>query len=118
VIDRHGKNKKNQKKQSWSDTVLHWWSEGKRQLDLNIFGSRAIGRMDWQQSVRTLACPTLVVTADPDKGGIVTPEVAQWASEVNEHISVTHIPGTGHHVRFEDHAAYMDVVKAFLSGLE
>jgi N-formylmaleamate deformylase len=103
---------------TWSDTVLRWWSEGKRQLDLNIFEIGGLGWPDWQEGVRALACPTLVVTADPDKGGIVTPEVAQWASEMNERISVAHIPGTGHHVRFEDHEAYMDAVEAFLGGLE
>jgi pimeloyl-ACP methyl ester carboxylesterase len=103
---------------TWSDTVLHWWSEGKRQLDLNIFEIGGMSWTDWQEGVRALACPTLVVTADPDKGGIVTPRVAQWASETNEHISVAHIPGTGHHVRFEDHAAYVNAVEAFLDGLE
>ncbi|MBN1582444.1 MAG: alpha/beta hydrolase, partial [Anaerolineae bacterium] len=103
---------------TWSDTVLRWWSEGKRQLDLNIFEIGGMGWPDWQEGVRALACPTLVVTADPDKGGIVTPEVAQWASGINDCISVAHIPGTGHHVRFEDHEAYMDAVKAFLSELD
>jgi pimeloyl-ACP methyl ester carboxylesterase len=47
----------------------------------------------------------------------VTPKVAQWAAEVNERISVVHIPGTGHHVRFEDHEAYMDAIQAFLRAL-
>jgi pimeloyl-ACP methyl ester carboxylesterase len=103
---------------TWSDLVLRTWSLGKQQLDTNFFYVKDAGGMaKWQQEVRQIACPTLVITADPDKGGIVTPEVARMVQEMNDRISVVHIPGTGHHVRFENYAAYMDAVGAFLSEI-
>jgi hypothetical protein len=43
--------------------------------------------------------------------------MAQIATEMNEQISVAHIPGTGHHVRFENYPAYRDAVQAFLGNL-
>jgi pimeloyl-ACP methyl ester carboxylesterase len=103
---------------TWSDLVLHRWSEGKQQLDPNFLTSRSMGRLDWQPVVPAIACPTLLIVADPGKGGIVTPEVAEMAAGVNPQITVAHIPGTGHHVRFENYAAYRDTVEAFLAGLE
>ena len=33
-------------------------------------------------------------------------------------IKVTHIPGTGHHVRFEDYGSYMQTVRSFLAEIE
>jgi len=99
---------------TWSDLVLHRWSEGKQQLDPNFFTAGDLGWMDWQEVVPAIACPTLLITATPEKGGIVTPEVADMAHEMNELISVAHIPGTGHHVRFENYAAYRAAVETFL----
>ena len=103
---------------TWSDLVLHRWSEGKQQLDLNFFTAGDLGWMDWREVVPAIACPTLLITATPDKGGIVTPEVAQMAVQMNPHVSVAHIPGTGHHVRFENYPAYRDAVKAFLARIQ
>ena len=102
---------------AWSDLVLHRWSEGKQQLDLNFFTAGDLGWMDWQEVVPAIACPTLLITATPEKGGIVTPEVARMACEMNAHISVAHIPGTGHHVRFENYDAYLTAVRTFLDNL-
>lgn len=103
---------------TWSDRVLHHWSEGKQQLDPTFLTSGSMGRMDWQQVVPAIACPTLLIAADPDKGGIVTPEVADMATGMNAQIRVVHIPGAGHHVRFEQYAAYRAAVEAFLAELE
>jgi pimeloyl-ACP methyl ester carboxylesterase len=102
---------------TWSGPVLHRWSEGKQQLDPNFFTAADLGWMDWQEVAPKIACPTLLITATPEKGGIVTPEVAQMATEMNEHIIAAHISGTGHHVRFENYADYAAAVKSFLAQL-
>ena len=103
---------------TWSDLVLHRWSEGKQQLDPNFFAAGGLGWADWQEVVPAIACPTLLITADAGQGGIVTPEVARMAAETNAHIAATHIPGTGHHVRFENYHAYRAAVEAFLAELK
>jgi pimeloyl-ACP methyl ester carboxylesterase len=103
---------------SWSDTVLRWWCRGKQQLDMGFFGVRDRGMGDWQETVRAIACPTLMVTADPEKGGLIRPEVAEMVVGMNDRFSVAHIPGTGHHVRFEDDKAYMAAFVAFLDEVE
>jgi pimeloyl-ACP methyl ester carboxylesterase len=96
---------------------LHHWCEGKTQLDANFFKAGDLGWMDWREVAPKIACPTLLITATPDKGGIITSEMAQMAAEMNEQISVAHISGTGHHVRFENYPAYRDAVKTFLAQI-
>ena len=103
---------------TWPDDVLRTWCEGKKQLDLNIFATGTGERMEWQDVVKAIACPTLLITADPDKGGIITPELAHAIASLNENITVAHIPDVGHHIRFADYAMYMDTVKAFLAALD
>jgi pimeloyl-ACP methyl ester carboxylesterase len=102
---------------TWSELVLYRWSEGKQQLDPNFFAARDLGWADWREVVPAIACPTLLITATPGEGGIVTPEIAQEACEMNARISVVHIPGTGHHVRFENYTAYLAAVREFLNSL-
>jgi pimeloyl-ACP methyl ester carboxylesterase len=68
----------------------------------------------WRDVVRKFACPVLVVTADPELGAIVSPEVAREAAGLCDSLEVVHIPGVGHHIRYGQFEMYMEVVRAFL----
>jgi len=87
-------------------------------LDANVLSILSIQGTDWSEGVPQLTCPTLIVTADPEKGGIVTPVIAARVRELNPHCTVTHMPDTGHHIRFEDYETYMEIVRTFLQGIE
>ena len=102
---------------TWSDEALRLWCAAKTRLDLTFLEIAGMGRMDWQEVARAIACPTLLITADPARGGIVTPEVAEMAQALNPRIQVVNIPGVGHHVRFEAYDAYMEAFRAFLAGV-
>jgi N-formylmaleamate deformylase len=99
---------------TWSDEALRLWCAAKTRLDLNFLDIASTERMDWQKTVRAIDCPTLLITADPALGGIVTPEVAALAVELNPRIEAVHIAGVGHHVRFEAYDAYMEAFRGFL----
>jgi len=99
---------------SWPEWVINTWTPAKKQLDPNILSILRIEGWTWEENVPRLACPTLVVTADPQKGGIVTPEIAAKVESLNHRCKVVHIPGTGHHVRFEDYQTYMGALRTFL----
>jgi N-formylmaleamate deformylase len=99
---------------TWSDQVVRHWCEGKKQLDTNFLSTNWFKQMDWQTVVSKIQCPTLVITADPDLGGIVTPALSERIVQLNGLFSIGHIPGVGHHVRFGNYSAYMEVLKPFL----
>jgi N-formylmaleamate deformylase len=65
--------------------------------------------------VRGLRCPVLLVTADVERGAIVSPEVAEEATRLNPNIRVVHVPGAGHNIRREQYAAFQSAVQGFLA---
>ena len=103
---------------TWPEGYLRPWCSGKQQLDLNFLTTLDHSWGNWRTIARSLACPTLLITADPVKGGIITPQVAQEVCSMNPNIRVVNIPGVGHHIRFEAHAAYMQAVRQFLADLD
>ena len=67
--------------------------------------------------VRGIVRPTLLITADPEKGAIVTPEIAKKAAKMNSFIRVVHVAGAGHSIRRENYAEFMRVVREFLKDI-
>ena len=103
---------------TWPEWVINTWCPAKKQLDPNILTVMNIRGIDWAEKVPQLTCPTLLVTADPERGGIVTPAIADRVQKLNQLCTIAHIAGTGHHIHFEDYAAFMKNARAFLQTLE
>jgi len=102
---------------TWPEMVVLNWCSAKKRLDPDILSILQIEGDDWQETVENIACPTLVFTADADKGGIVTPGVEARVKELNSRMTFVHIAGVGHHIRFGNYPAYMEALRAFLSSL-
>lgn len=107
-----------QEHQTWSEATLRAWCEAKTQLDPKFLTVDNMPRADWKEALKKITCPILLITADPELGGIVTPAMVQTAREINPNVQVAHFPGVGHHIRFAVHDAYMEIVKKFLVEIE
>lgn len=99
---------------AWAEAELRPWAESKKQFDYNFLQSPGGFMQDWQAAYQAIRCPTLLVTADPAKGAIVTPETAQQVCAQNKSIQAVNIPDAGHNIRRENYVEYMRVVRAFL----
>ncbi len=97
---------------TWPDIELRPWAESKQQMDIKMFTTEAV-HPDWREVVKGLLCPTLLITADVEKGAIVTPAYAEFAA-TNPLVQVAHIAGVGHCIHRENFGAYMSIVHAFL----
>ena len=89
---------------AWPEPYVRAWCQGKKELDVTCcnWTGRATGR----GVSAAIQCPALLITAEPDLGGIVTPEVAErMVKEMNPNFRVINFPGVGHHVRFAAHVA-------------
>ncbi len=99
---------------TWPAEELEPWALSKQQVNLHVLQVFAQQRPPWRKIAAGIHCPTLLITAEVEKGAIVTPQMAEEAPRINPRIQVAHISGAGHNVRREAFQAFMDAVKAFL----
>jgi N-formylmaleamate deformylase len=59
----------------------------------------------------------LLITGNPELGGIVTPEVVAKVRELNPNVTIVTIPDVGHLIRFDRYTAFMEALRAFLKHL-
>ena len=98
----------------WPEVELRPWAESKKQFDYNFLQRPGGLPGDWQEVFQAIRCPTLLITGDPAKGAIVTPETAQKVHAMNSKIQVATIAGAGHSIRRENYPDYIRAVRAFL----
>jgi N-formylmaleamate deformylase len=104
----------------WSDAELQPWADAKVAFDLKalaLFSSAVLTSVDWSNDLPKITCPTLLITADPDRGAIVTEAAAARLQELIPQAAVVHIGGAGHNIRREQPAKYLETVRTFLAGL-
>jgi N-formylmaleamate deformylase len=98
----------------WQEAELVPWAESKQRFDVHILESTNRNRKEYMDVVKAIQCPTLLITADPSKGAIVTPQMSDEISVLNPLIRVAHMPGVGHSIRRENYAGFMRALRAFL----
>ncbi|MEM7134815.1 MAG: alpha/beta hydrolase [Chloroflexota bacterium] len=99
---------------TWDEIEFGPWSLAKKQVSLNVFTYRLDSTASWRDALSQIACPTLLVTGDPEQGGIVTAETASEAAALSNHIQVANIPGVGHNIRRENFDRFIRIVQDFL----
>lgn len=62
----------------------------------------------------TIRCPLLLVTGDPTRGAMITPEQAAEILAVQPLAHKLHIPDTGHCIRYDQPQAYAESVGEWL----
>jgi pimeloyl-ACP methyl ester carboxylesterase len=98
----------------WAEEELGNWAISKQQMSPYVIGIFEQQRPPWREMVAEIRCPVLLITANVERGAIVTPPMAEEAARIAPHLQVAPIPTAGHNVRREDFPAYMAAVKAFL----
>jgi pimeloyl-ACP methyl ester carboxylesterase len=99
----------------WPEIDTIYWADAKAQLNLDVVKERNAPRPPWRDIVRRITCPVLLITADPERGGIVTTAVAEEAAHLWRTGQIVHIPGAGHNIRREQYEPYRAAVSAFLT---
>ena len=100
---------------AWPEAELGPWADSKLRLSFNVLNRGKSAPVDWPATVQRITCPALLITADPEKGAIVTAEAASALQALLPQVRITHIPGAGHSIRREQFASYMDAVSSFLA---
>lgn len=89
------------------------WAESKLRMSFNVLSRFGI-RLDWPPILKAITCPVLLITADPERGGLVNAEQAKAFQALVPQARLVHIPGAGHSIRRDQVEAYFRAVVAFL----
>ncbi len=100
---------------TWSEEELGNWAIAKQQFSPAVLDHYEPTSLPWQEIAQSLQSPTLLITADVDKGAIVKPDMARKAQQLNPLIQVAHMEEAGHNIRREAFSTYLDAIKAFLT---
>ena len=102
----------------WSDAELEPWADAKQRFSpnvLSVYDQDNGSNVDWQAVLGRITCPALLITADPERGAIVTEESAAMLKALVPHLQIAHVPGAGHNIRRDQFGRYMDVIRGFLA---
>lgn len=101
---------------TWPEAVFAPWIQAKYDVSPDVVKFITPTDMAWQHTVPKIECPTLLITAEPELGAIVTAEVAAQVQDANDRIQVAYIPGAGHNIRREQPEVYLAAVRTFLDA--
>jgi len=103
---------------NWPEALLRPMCESKKQLDQTIVDIMTdkmhSQEVDWLTTIQHIAQPMLLFAANPELGGIVTPDVVAKVRELNPNVRIASILDVGHLIRFDKYTAFMNVLRAFL----
>jgi N-formylmaleamate deformylase len=102
----------------WSEEMIRLMCESKKQLDPTIADvmtkRRHVTRLDWLTTLPAITHPVLLITGNPELGGLVTPEAVAKVRELNPNVTIVTIPDVGHLIRFDKYNAFMEALRTFL----
>lgn len=98
----------------WHEDEFPAWAAAKRLVGPDAV--EALVPTDWKAAISKVRCPALLIHGEPERGGMVTPDVAQEIVALNPRFSATQIAGAGHNIRREGFADYVAALRGFLVG--
>ena len=107
---------------TWSDELVRIMCEAKKQLDMGIVDIAAKNlrniAQNWQETVKSFSQPFMLFSGEPEKGGIVSPQVSALVKEISPNAKTLIVEGTGHLIRFDGFPVFMKGLKDFLASLD
>jgi len=102
---------------AWSAEERVAWAESKLQVNSRIWERDGIELgADWQEDLRQIEKPVLLVVGDPSLGSVVGETEAEEARRLSRCAQVVRIPGAGHSIHRDQLEAFLAVVVPFLES--
>lgn len=98
----------------WPEAEREPWALSKQQVSLTIFDDGFVDPAEGNQLFSQIACPVLIITADPARGAIYPVQAAENLAASLPAARHANIPGAGHNIRRDQPAAYLSAVQGFL----
>lgn len=104
----------------WVEEEVVPWAESKGEYDPDILAPDVRIRMrqyPWRVAATQVECPVLLVTANPAKGGIVTPKIAAEAAKLLPTCKIVQVSSAGHSIHRDAYKETMKFVNVFLNSI-
>jgi pimeloyl-ACP methyl ester carboxylesterase len=85
-----------------------------------IFASKQIYKIietidkDWREDLDKAKCPILLITADREKGAIISQDTSNWIRENHPDVETLHVPNVGHSAHRENYPLVFEEINKFL----
>jgi pimeloyl-ACP methyl ester carboxylesterase len=99
---------------TWEAQEFPAWIASKQQVSRNAL---PILPTPWQDDIRRIRAPTLLIYGDAEQGSLVGVAAAREARDLNKDLRALRIEGAGHNVRRENFPAYLLAVRSFLNEI-
>ena len=100
---------------TWDDAELEPWADSKIRVSPAAASvMNAEEPLPWQEAIRRVTCPVLLITADPERGAIVTPQAAGEAKRLLPSLQLVRLAAAGHNIRREAFEPFVEAVRTFL----
>ena len=104
----------------WDTDLIRAMAESKKQLDPHawsvIFPRMGGDRWPWHQTLGTLKQPLLLITGNPERGAIVTPEMADKILSLKGDTQIERFENAGHLIRFDEPERFLEALNLFLAS--
>jgi len=100
----------------WPEEFICPAADAKLQMSLDMIAINRTVIDTWAQDLENSTCPILVITADVERGAIVSREVAAEIDKKHSHVSTAHIPEAGHSIQREKYAQTLAAIRGFFSN--
>jgi N-formylmaleamate deformylase len=104
----------------WSEVDLELLGDSRLRLNakaIQLFDPGASASVTWSACLPHITCPVLLITADPSRGAIVTPEAVQALRGYIPQLRLAPIQEAGHSIHREQLSEYIEVVRSYLAQL-
>ncbi len=102
----------------WPDEFVFPGTDSRFRMCLNSFAILNSIDTTWKEDLKKARCPMLLVTAEVNKGAIVSKETADYAHSVNTNIKPVFISGAGHSIHKEQYAKVLGAIEIFLAEIK
>jgi pimeloyl-ACP methyl ester carboxylesterase len=102
----------------WHPLEIEPWAEAKTQVAPGLLDQMgSFDKYPWREAFKQIRCPGLLITGDPARMAIVTPEIAREATSLWKNGAVVQIEGAGHCIHRDRYEETMAAIDAFLLAL-
>ncbi len=104
----------------WAKEDIEPWAEAQSQFHLGVLDPDVSDfivssrQRPWREMLQQMSCPVLLVTAEPERGAIITAEQAQEAAQLAHDLRIVHITDAGHCIRRDQYEPFIQAITTFL----